>query len=77
MHIIVLISHNSCSFDTVIILVGIGYFHVDMECFMDDLINFMNNIRFPSRPLFFFSLITTPSPSHIHFSLSVLKFNYR
>ena len=36
----------------------------------------MNNIRSLSLPLFLFSLITTPSPSHIHFSLPVLKINY-
>jgi hypothetical protein len=40
---------------------------------MDCLINFMNNTRSHSPPLFLFSLITTPSPSHIHFSLPVLK----
>jgi hypothetical protein len=41
--------------------------------FMDYLINFMKNTRSLSPPLFHFSLITTPSPSHIHFSLHVLK----
>jgi hypothetical protein len=41
--------------------------------FMDHLINFMNNNHSLSLPLFLFSLITTPSPSHIHFSLPVLK----
>jgi hypothetical protein len=41
--------------------------------YMDYLINFMNNTRSHSPPLFLFSLITTPSPSHIHFSLPVLK----
>jgi hypothetical protein len=41
--------------------------------FMDHLINFMNNNHSFSLPLFFFPLITTPSPSHIHCSLPVLK----
>jgi hypothetical protein len=40
---------------------------------MDHLINFMNNNHSFSLPLFHFPLITTPSPSHIHFSLPVLK----
>jgi hypothetical protein len=40
---------------------------------MDYLINFMNSTRSHSPPLFHFSLITTPSPSHIHFSLPILK----
>jgi hypothetical protein len=43
------------------------------EWFMDHLINFMNNNHSLSLPLFHFFLITTPSPSHIHFSLPVLK----
>jgi hypothetical protein len=76
MHIFFSISLSSCSFDTMIILVGIGSFYIHMEYFMDDLINFMNNIHYLSRPLFLFSLITTPSLSHIHFSLPILKFNY-
>jgi hypothetical protein len=41
--------------------------------FMDHLINFMNNNYSFSLPLFHFPLIKTPSPSHIHFSLPVLK----
>jgi hypothetical protein len=41
--------------------------------YMDYLINFMNSTCSHSPPLFLFSLITTPSPSHIHFSLPVLK----
>jgi hypothetical protein len=44
------------------------------EWFMAHLINFMNNNHSFSLSLFFFPLITTPSPSHIHFSLPVLKF---
>jgi hypothetical protein len=40
---------------------------------MDYLINFVNSTHSHSPPLFHFSLITTPSPSHIHFSLPVLK----
>jgi hypothetical protein len=43
------------------------------EWFMDHLINFMNSNHSHSPPLFLFSLITTPSPSHIHFSLPVLR----
>jgi hypothetical protein len=41
--------------------------------YMDYFINFMNNTCSHFPPLFLFSLITTPSPSHIHFSLPVLK----
>jgi hypothetical protein len=40
---------------------------------MDYLINFVNSTRSHFPSLFSFSLITTPSPSHIHFSLPVLK----
>jgi hypothetical protein len=40
---------------------------------MDYLINFMNNTRSHYPPLFRFSLIITPLPSHIHFSLPILK----
>jgi hypothetical protein len=51
-------------------LVGVFPF---TEWLYDYLINFMNNTYSLSPPLFHFSLITTPSPSHIHFSLPVLK----
>jgi hypothetical protein len=37
------------------------------ECFMDNLINFMNNNRSSSLQLFHFLLITNPVTSHIHF----------
>ena len=54
----------------------VGVIYVLQNGFMDYLINFMNNIHSLSLPLFRFLLITTPSPSRIHFSLPVLKFNY-
>jgi hypothetical protein len=40
---------------------------------MDYLINFVNSNRSHSPSLIHFSLITTPSLSHIHFSLPVPK----
>jgi hypothetical protein len=40
---------------------------------MDYLINFMKSTHSHSPPLFRFSLITTPSHSHLHFSLPFLK----
>jgi hypothetical protein len=40
---------------------------------MDHLINFMNNNRSSSLPLFHFPLITNPVISHIPFSLPVLR----
>jgi hypothetical protein len=43
------------------------------EYFMDHLINFMNNNRSYSLPLFHFPLITNLVTSHIHFSFHVLR----
>jgi hypothetical protein len=46
------------------------------ECFMDHLINFMNNNHLSSLPLFHFPLITNPVTSHIHFSTPCSEINY-
>jgi hypothetical protein len=43
------------------------------ECFMDHLINSMNNNHPSSLPLFHFSLITNPVTSHIPLSFPVLR----
>ena len=40
---------------------------------MDYLINFVNSTRSHFPPFFHFSLITTTSPSHIHFPFPVIK----
>jgi uncharacterized protein YehS (DUF1456 family) len=45
--------------------------------FIDYLIIFMNNNRSLSLSLFLFSIITIPLPSHINFSLPVLKFTVK
>jgi hypothetical protein len=44
-----------------------------IECFMDHLINSMNNNRLSSLPLFHFLIITNPVTSHIPFSLPVMR----
>jgi hypothetical protein len=71
MHRVVWTIHSSCFF-WVTVVIWLVYFLLQ-NGFMDYLINFMNNTHSLSPPLFLFSLITTPSPSHIHFSLPVLK----
>jgi hypothetical protein len=63
---------HSSGFFWVTMAIWLLYFLL-MNGFMDYLINCMNNTRSLSPPLFHFSLITTLSPSHIHFSLRVLK----
>ena len=46
------------------------------ECFMDHLINSMNNNRPFSLPLFHFPLITNPITSHINFSTPCSEIDY-
>jgi hypothetical protein len=45
-------------------------------CFMDHLINFMNNDCSSFLPLFHFPLITNPVTSHIHFFTPCSEIDY-
>jgi len=71
LHKVVWIIHSSCFF-WVTVVIWLVYFLLH-NGLIDYLMNCMNNTCSLSPPLFCFSLITTPSPSNIHFSLPLLK----